>query len=174
MKKYSFLSFALISCLFMGMMLIACGDDDEPDASSDFSKTEFTKPMFIYSLPTAGIETLANEFSFYTFTDNKAAFATFYGGIRPYVICHFLNSEWGIEGNVLSIGRYSFALFRFKYESVLVYKIGGTISLPSNLTVLNVKAEDIFTTLGYDKARLWRAIEKSNTEHSMVYLDEEN
>ena len=54
---------------------------------------------------------------------------------------------------------------------VKAYTIDTKVYIPSNLTISNFKAENVFTELGLHKEKLWSGLERAKQE-GPVYVDE--
>lgn len=144
MKKNFFLSVLLICSVLFGVSLTSCGDD-EPFISSDFSKTELTAPMFLFEQPNGElVSSLKNGFSFWSFTDAKAA----YGSIsyvkennvtRAVLKCSALYDSWNIEGGKLLLGNISRNIKKVSVLGVKAFTIDITIYIPSNLAVMVIQ-----------------------------------
>jgi hypothetical protein len=176
MKKFMYLSVALICCAVMGMSLTSCGDD-EPFISSDFDKTELTAPMFLFEQPTGDFVTsLKNGFSFWSFTDGKAA----YGSInyvkennqpRAILKCTELYNSWSLEGGKLKLGNINHNIKKVTALGVKAFTIDLTIYIPSNLAINGNTAESVLNELDLNKTKLWQGLEKAKAE-GPVYVDE--
>jgi len=175
MKKYIKFSVVLICCMIMGFSLSSCGDDDEPIISTNVTKADLTGPMFLFANPSSGITSIVNGFSFWSFSNDKAAYGKFTThGARAYLECSAIYSNWSIENGVLKLGNdINYQMAKTSLLGVKAFAIKTQIFVPSNNTIAGLKAEGIFTNLNYDKARLWRALEKAKASQSGgVYMDE--
>lgn len=172
MKKFSFLSLALICCIFMGMSLTSCGDDD-PIITNNVQKTELTTPLFMYEKPSTDLATtIVNGFTFLSFTDTKVAECSIVlvNG-KPHLRCHGYEESWNIADGKLNIGSKTFAITRAKVLGVSAYFIGTKTYFASNMSVVNIKAEDLFTK-GFTKERLWQVIDKAHASGNPEPLNE--
>ena len=172
MEKFTKLSLTLICCILMGMSLSSCGD--EPIITSEIDKTELSAPMFLFEQPSGAISAITNGFSFWTFTSDKAAYGTFSrSGNRAVLKCSELYSSWNISDGKLVLGNISHYLKKVNVEvfGVKAYTIDTKVYIPSNLTISNFKAENVFTELGLNKEKLWNGLEKAKQE-GPVYVDE--
>lgn len=172
MKKFSFLSLALICCIFMGLSLTACGDDD-PIISNDIQKTEFTTPLFMYEKPSTDfVSAIANGFTFWSFSDNKAAECSIMlVNTKPHLRCNRYEESWSIADGRLIIGSSTFNITRVKVFSVKAYMLNNKTYFASNMSVLGIKAEDLFTK-GFTKERLWQVIDKAKASGNLEPLSE--
>ena len=176
MKKLSF-SIIAVCCMLLGFSLSSCSDDDSV-LSTNVVKTDLTAPMFLFAnpSPSEGIASIIKGFDFWSFNDSRAAKGRFTTkGTRAYLECSALYSTWSIENGVLTVGGTSYQMTKTSVLGVTAYTIGNVTSVyfPSNNSVADIKAEDIFTKLNYDKSRLWRALEKAKaSESGGVYMDE--
>ena len=171
MEKFLKLSLALICCVFMGMSLSSCGDD-EPIISNDIQTSELTTPMFLFEQPNGAVSSIVNGFSFWTFTNEKAAYGTFaLAGNRPVLKCTELYNTWTVADGKLVLGNVSHNLTKINVLGVKAYTIDLTVYIPSNLTISNFKAETVFTELGLNKEKLWNGLERAKQE-GPVYIDE--
>ncbi len=176
MKKYIFLSFVLVCTVVMGMLFSSCGDD-EPIISSDFSKTELTTPMFLFEKPGGElISSLNKGFSFWSFIDNKAAYASISyvmenNKSRAVLKCSELYNSWSLEDGKLILGNITHSIKKVNALGVKAFTIDLTIFIPSNLAINGYTAETIFTELDLNKSKLWQGLENAKTE-GPVYIDE--
>lgn len=173
MKKCSFLSLALICCIFMGVSLTSCSDDD-PIISNNVEKNELTNPLFVFKRPSGDIATtILNGFTFWSFSDNKAAECSIVlVNTKPHLRCNRYEESWNLADGKLTIGGSSFLITKVNVLGVKAYSIGTDIYFASNMNVAGIKAEDIFTK-GFTKERLWNVIEKAKTAGQPVPLNEE-
>lgn len=171
MEKFLKLSLSLICCVLMGMSLSSCGD--EPIISSDFDPSELSAPMFLFEQPTSGVmSSLSNGFSFWTFTNEKAAYGTFtMSGNRAVLKCTELYSSWNLVGGKLTMGNISRNIKKVNVLGVKAFAIDLTAYIPSNLAVNNYTAETVFTELGLNKEKLWQGLERAKQE-GPIYVDE--
>lgn len=174
MKKFFYFSITLICCVVIGFAFTSCGDDDEPIITNDFSTTELTTPMFLFEQPKSGVvSTIANGFSFWTFTDNKAAYGTFgFSGTRAILKCTELYDSWSLSNGKLVFGNINYGISRVNVLGVKAYTINLTAYIPSNLSVAGFKGETVFTNMNIDKTKLWNGLEKAKQEGQPVYIDE--
>ena len=173
MKKFSFLSLALICFLIMGMSLTSCGDD-EPIISNNVQKTELTTPLFIYAKPSFNIADIVTKgFTFWSFNDSKAAECSIvFVNTKPHILCNQYEESWNLADGKLQLGSTSLIVTKVNVLDVKAYMIGSKTYFASNMTVAGVKAEDIFTK-GFTKEQLWQVIEKSNVSGKPEPLKEE-
>ena len=160
----------------MGLSLTSCGDD-EPFISSDFSPNELITPMFLFEQPTGElVSSLRNGFSFWSFTDSKAA----YGSIsyvkennvtRAVLKCSELYNSWSLEGGKLKLGNITRNVKKVNVLGVKAFTIDITIYIPSNLAINGFTAETIFNELDRNKTKLWQGLEKAKQE-GPVFVDE--
>ena len=172
MKKLLFLSLALISCIFMGLWLTACGDDD-PIISSNVEKTELTGPLFMYEKPSTDLATtIVNGFTFWSFNENKAAECSIVlVNTKPHLRCNRYEESWNLADGRLTIGSSSFNVTRVNVLGVKAYMFGNKTYFASNMSVVGIKAEDLFTK-GFTKARLWQVIDKAKASGQPEPLSE--
>ena len=175
MKKYFILSFALICCFLMGISLTSCGDD-EPFISSDFSTSELTSPMFLFEQPDGAVSSITNGFSFWSFTNAKAA----YGNVsfvndnnkrRAVLKCSELYDSWNLENGKLKMGNITHNIKKVSAFGVKAFAIDLTVYIPSNLAIGDFTAETVLTELDLNKNKLWQGLEKAKQE-GPVYIDE--
>ena len=155
MNKFLSFSLVLLCTVVMGFSLASCGDD-EPLVSTDFAKTELTTPMFLFEQPTNGIvSSITSGFSFWTFTNDKAAYGSFERvGNRAVLKCSELYSSWSLSDGRLVLGNFSYPIKKVNALGVKAFTIKTTIYLPSNLSIGDFKGESIFTNLGLNKEKL--------------------
>ncbi len=172
MKKISFLSLALICCVFMGLSLTACGDD-EPIISNNVQKTELTTPLFMYEKPSTDfVSAITNGFTFWSFSDNKAAECSIVlVNTKPHLRCNRYEESWSLADGRLNIGSSNFTITKIDALGVKAYLFGNKTYFASNMSVLGVKAEDLFTK-GFTKERLWQVINKANASGNFEPLSE--
>lgn len=172
MKKVLLLSLSLICCVLMGISLSSCGDD-EPIISSDFDSSELYTPMFLFESPSSGIaSSIVNGFSFWSFTNTKAAYGTFYfSGNRAMLKCTELHSAWSLSEGKLILSNTSHNIKKVNLLGVKAFTIDLTGYIPSNLKIGDFKGETVFTELGINKEKLWQGLEKAKAE-GPIYLDE--
>ena len=162
----------MMCSVLMAVSLSSC-NGDEPIVTDEVTKSDLTSPMFLFVNQKADLATLQNGFSFYSFTNDKAAKGTFTTmGLRPFIKCEGIY-DWNVEKGKITIGSTSNTVAMVNVLGVKAYGIGATIYIPSNNTLAgNFKAEDIFTKINYDKNRLWRALEAAKANGQGVYMDE--
>jgi hypothetical protein len=172
MKKISFLSLALICCVFMGLSLTACGDD-EPIISNNVQKTELTTPLFMYEKPSTDfVSAITNGFTFWSFSDNKAAECSIVlVNTKPHLRCNRYEESWSLADGRLNTGSSNFTITKIDALGVKAYLFGNKTYFASNMSVLGVKAEDLFTK-GFTKERLWQVINKANASGNFEPLSE--
>ena len=172
MKKISFLSLALICCVFMGLSLTACGDD-EPIISNNVQKTELTTPLFMYEKPSTDfVSAITNGFTFWSFSDNKAAECSIVlVNTKPHLCCNRYEESWSLADGRLNIGSSNFTITKIDALGVKAYLFGNKTYFASNMSVLGVKAEDLFTK-GFTKERLWQVINKAKASGNLEPLSE--
>lgn len=158
--------------IFMAVSLISCGKD-EPVITNEVEKSELTSPMFLFANTQSGIDAIQHGFSFYSFTDTKAAKGTFtMVGAKANLKCDGIY-DWSLETGKISIGSLNTTIALVDVLGFKAYGFGSTIYIPSNNTIAgNIKAEDVFTKLHYDKARLWRTLEAAKNSSTGIYMDE--
>ncbi|MBR5638626.1 MAG: hypothetical protein IKW83_02570 [Muribaculaceae bacterium] len=173
MKKYLFLSLAFICCVFMGLSLTACGGDDEPIISNNIPKTELTTPLFLYEKPSTDLaSTIVNGFTFWSFTDNKAAECSIVlVNTKPHLRCNRYEESWNIADGKLSIGSSNYIINKINVLGVKAYLIGTKTYFASNMNVVGVKAEDLFTK-NFTKEQLWQVIDKAKASGQPEPLSE--
>lgn len=175
MKRLSFLSFALIFSIIMGMSLTSCGDDG-PVISNNVEKSELTSPLFMYEKPSTDLaSTIINGFTFWSFTESKAADCSIVlMNTKPYLRCNRYEESWNIADGKLALGgsNYTITKVDLKGFGVKAFLFGNKYYFASNMTVVGIKAEDIFTK-GFTKERLWNVIEKAKAAGQPVPLNEE-
>lgn len=161
MKKFSFLSLAMVCCIFMGMSLTACGGDD-PIISNDIQKTELTTPLFMFEKPSTDLaSTIVNGFTFWSFTDNKAAECSIVlVNTKPHLRCNRYVESWNIADGKITLGGTSSIITKVDALGVKAYMIGSKVYFASNMNVLGIKAQDLFTK-NFTKEQLWQVIEKA-------------
>ncbi|MBR5638625.1 MAG: hypothetical protein IKW83_02565 [Muribaculaceae bacterium] len=169
MKRFCF-SLMMIGCFAVCFFLTSCGDD-EP-VTKDFDKSELTNPMFLVKLNDfTAVEQTKNEFWFFSFNSTKIAYAKFsYKGARATVYCNYIY-DWTMENGVLKYSNKSLDISKLSLLGIKAFSIANETYFPSS-SVYGVNFEEILTKLGYDKARLWKALELSKTKGEAVYLDE--
>ena len=172
MKKFSFLSLALICCIFMGMSLTACGDDD-PIISNNVPKTELTTPLFLFEKPTTDLaSTVVNGFTFWSFTDNKAAECSIVlVNTKPHLRCNRYEESWNLVDGKLTIGSSNFNVTKVDVLGVKAYLFGTKTYFASNMNVVGIKAEDLFTK-NFTKEQLWQVIDKAKASGQPEPLNE--
>ena len=173
MKRLSFLSFALIFSIIMGMSLTSCGDDG-PVISNNVEKSELTSPLFMYEKPSTDLaSTIINGFTFWSFTESKAADCSIVlMNTKPYLRCNRYEESWNIADGKLTLGSTSYIVTKINALGVKAYTFGNNVYFASNMTVVGIRAEDIFTK-GFTKERLWNVIEKAKAAGQPVPLNEE-
>ena len=176
MKGLSFLSFALIFSIIMGMSLTSCGDD-EPVISNNVEKLELTSPLFLYEKPSTDLaSTIINGFTFWSFTESKAADCSIVlMNTKPYLRCNRYEESWNIADGKLTLGSSNYTITKIDLKKdfgVMAFLFGKKTYFASNMNVLGIKAEDIFTK-GFTKERLWNVIEKAKAAGQPVPLNEE-
>ncbi len=156
----------------MGLSLTSCGDD-EPFISSDFSPNELITPMFLFEQPTGElVSSLRNGFSFWSFTDSKAAYGSIsYVNTRAVLKCSELYNSWSLEGGKLKLGNITRNVKKVNVLGVKAFTIDITIYIPSNLAINGFTAETIFNELDLNKTKLWQGLEKAKQE-GPVFVDE--
>ena len=164
MKKFR-ISFLTLCCVFLGLALTSCGDD-EPIISSDFDPSELTTPMFLFEQPNSGIvSSIANGFSFWTFTNEKAARGSFeFIGNRAVLKCSELYNGWSLNNGKLIVSNFSYPIKKVNALGVKAFTISTTIYIPSNLSIGDFKGESVFTNLGINKDKLWQGLERARQE----------
>ena len=173
MKRLSFLSFALICSIIMGMSLTSCGDDG-PVISNNVEKSELTSPLFMYEKPSTDLaSTIINGFTFWSFSDSKAAECTILlVNTKPHLRCNRYENSWSLAQGNITFGSSNYNITKINALGVKAYMIGTKVYFASNLTVAGVRAEDLFTK-GFTKERLWTVIEKAKAAGQPVPLNEE-
>lgn len=164
MKKFC-VSFLTLCCVILGLALTSCGDD-EPFISSDFAPSELSTPMFLFEQPTNGIvSSITSGFSFWTFTNDKAAYGSFERvGNGAVLKCSELYSNWSLSDGRLVLGNFSYPIKKVNALGVKAFTIKTTIYIPSNLSIGDFKGESIFTNLGLNKEKLWQGLERARQE----------
>lgn len=171
MKKLSFLFLAMICCLFVGLTLTACGDDD-PIITNNVEKTELTTPLFLYENPGSVISSIVNGFTFWSFNGTKAAECSIMLiGTKAYLLCNRYEDSWSIANGKLTIGSSDFIVTSVNLLGVKAYMFDTKTYFPSNVKVAGIKAEDLFTK-DFTKERLWQVIEKSKASGQREPLSE--
>ena len=161
----------MICCFAVCFSITSCGDD-EP-ISKDFDKSELTNPMFLVQLTDfTKAEESKNEFWFFSFNGTKLAYAKFaVKNNRATVKSNYIY-EWTLENGVLKYSNKSLDISKLSLLGIKAFTIANDTYYPSNNSIYGVDFEEIFTKIGYDKARLWKALELSKTKGEAVYLDE--
>lgn len=173
MKKFLKLSIFLICGIFVSMSLVSCGDD-EPIISSDITKAELTAPMLLFEQPVGEISLITTRgFSFWTFTDQKAAFGTLsYVNNRAVLKCSELYDNWAInEGGKLVLGSVTHNVKRVNVLGVKAYTIDLTAFIPSNMSIQDFNLEQAFHELDLNKSKLWNGLEQAK-QNGQIYVDE--
>ena len=156
----------------MGLSLTACGDD-EPIISNNVQKTELTTPLFMYEKPSTDfVSAITNGFTFWSFSDNKAAECSIVlVNTKPHLRCNRYEESWSLADGWLNIGSSNFTITKIDALGVKAYLFGNKTYFASNMSVLGVKAEDLFTK-GFTKERLWQVINKANASGNFEPLSE--
>ncbi len=176
MKKFLYLSLALMCCIVLGASLTSCSDDDEPIIKSNIEKTELTTPMFLFENPQSGVvSSITNGFSFWTFTADKAAYGNLsFVGNRAVLKCSEMYNTWSLTDGRLNLGEgtsYGQSIKEVNVLGVKAFTIGLKVYIPSNLSVAGFKGESVFINLSVDKEKLWRGLEKARQD-GIAYIDE--
>lgn len=172
MKKFSFLSLALICCIFFGMSLTSCGDD-EPVISNDINKAELTTPLFMFEKPSTDLATtIVNGFTFWSFNGNKAAECSIVlVNTKPHLRCNRYEETWSLADGKLTIGSSNYIVTKVNVLGVKAYMIGTKTYFASNMNVVGIKAEDLFTK-NFTKEQLWQVIDKAKASGQAEPLSE--
>ena len=173
MKKFKIFYVVLVCCVFMGMSLVSCGDD-EPLISNNVEKTELTTPLFLFEKPSTDLATtITKGFTFWSFTDDKAAECSIvFVNTKPHLRCNKYVESWNMGDGKISLGGSSNTIVKGSALGVRAYIIGTTIYFASNMNVAGIKAEDLFTK-GYTKEQLWKIIDKAKAEGQPVLISKE-
>ena len=172
MKKFSFLSLALICSIFMGMSLSSCGDD-EPIITNDIQKSELTTPLFLFEKPSTSVaDILTNGFTFWAFTENKAAECAFvFVNTKLHLRCDRYEENWSLGNGTINLGGTGSIITRITALNVKAYMFFNKTYFASNMTVAGVKAEDILPK-GYTREQLWQAIDNSKATGQLVPISQ--
>lgn len=172
MKKYSFLSLAFVCCALMCLSLSSCGDD-EPIITNNVDKIELTTPLFMFEKPSTDLaSTIVNGFTFWSFTDTKAAECSIvFINTKPHLRCNRYENSWSLSDGKIYLGSTSSIITKVNALGVRAYMIGTKTYFASNMNVASIKAEDLFTK-GFTKDRLWQVIEKAKASGQPEPLNE--
>ncbi|MBO4722879.1 MAG: hypothetical protein J5629_08095 [Muribaculaceae bacterium] len=172
MKKFSFLSLVLICSIFMGFSLTSCGDD-EPIITNNVEKVELTTPLFLFEKPSTDLATtIVNGFTFWSFSNNKAAECSIVlVNAKPHLRCNRYEESWSLADGKITIGSTSSIITKVNALGVKAYMINNKVYFASNMTVASIKAEDLFTK-NFTKERLWQVIDKAHTSGNLEPLNE--